>query len=204
MDAFRRAHDSFCRSPHCATSPTLSALPVSQPPCNVLEYRSFDFWIGDWDVYEVAELSTRVAHTGVDSILGGCVLHEDYQQDDGMHGESFSIYDTTRKVWHQSWVTNRGRLLWIEGPAKSGEIVLTGADLTPDGKVEQVRGTWKAVEGGVRETAFTFLDGGKNWTPRFDLFFRAASSSVTKQALLTGSENRRRTRRAVPSSCKDK
>jgi hypothetical protein len=30
-------------------------------------------------------------------------------------GQSFTIYDVARDVWHQTWVTNRGELLEIEG-----------------------------------------------------------------------------------------
>jgi hypothetical protein len=40
-----------------------------------------------------------------------------------------------------------------------------------DGKT-LVRGTWRAVEGAVREIAVKSSDGGKTWTPWFDLTFR--------------------------------
>ena len=33
------------------------------------------------------------------------------------------------------------------------------------------KGVWKPVDGGVRETAATFADGGKTWKPWFDLAF---------------------------------
>ncbi len=89
-----------------------------------------------------------------------------------MIGQSFSIYDATRKVWHQSWVTNRGELLVIEGGIRAGEMVLSGVDRTKDGKSRRVRGTWKPVEGGVRETALRSTDGGKTWNLWFDLVFR--------------------------------
>ena len=38
------------------------------------EYRQFDFWIGDWDVFDVDSPTTRVARIRVDRILDGCVL----------------------------------------------------------------------------------------------------------------------------------
>jgi hypothetical protein len=40
-------------------------------------------------------------------------------------GESFSIYDVSRKVWHQTWVTDRGKLLVIEGGLQQGAMVLS-------------------------------------------------------------------------------
>ncbi len=162
----------FSGLPAWAASPQPSTPPSAS--CTGDDYRAFNFWIGDWDVFEVGNLTTRVARTRVDSILSGCVLHEDYRQEDGLHGESFSIYDASRKLWHQSWVTNRGTLLIIEGKMQSGEMVLSGADQTTDGKQEHVRGTWKRVDGGVRETAVRSTDDGKTWTPWFDLMFRPA------------------------------
>jgi hypothetical protein len=140
-------------------------------PCSAPEYHQFDFWLGDWDSFEIGA-SVKDAHIRVDPILEGCVLREDYQGANGHKGQSFTIYDSSRKLWHQTWVTNRGELLVIEGQFKSGEIVLSGADLTPTGQPRQVRGTWKPVDGGVRETAVTSLDAGKTWQPWFDLIFR--------------------------------
>jgi len=112
-----------------------------------------------------AILLCLVARTRVDLILDGCVLREDYEGADGHKGQSFSIYDGSRKIWHQSWVTNRGEMLMIEGGLQAGEMVLSGVDHAADGKERHVRGRWKPVSGGVRETAVTSTDGGRTWKP---------------------------------------
>jgi hypothetical protein len=140
-------------------------------PCDQPAYRQFDFWIGDWNAYDIVT-GKKDAHVKVERILDGCVLHENYEAINGHKGQSFSIYDASRKLWHQTWVTNDGRLLEIEGSFSNGEMVLTGADLTPDGRQRQARGVWKPVKDGVRETGVTSLDGGKTWQPWFDLIFR--------------------------------
>ena len=142
---------------------------VSAPDCGTPAYRQFDFWAGDWDVFEVGN-SVQVAHARVVSILDGCVLGENYQGNDGHEGQSFTIYDASRNLWHQSWVTNRGEMLEIEGKIEGDEMVLSGKD---QAKGELVRGVWKPVSGGVRETAVTSTDGGKTWKPWFDLMFLA-------------------------------
>lgn len=136
--------------------------------CAAPAYRQFDFWVGDWNAFDVGS-PNKVAHARVDRILDGCVLREDYQGADGHKGQSFTIYDAARKVWHQSWVTNRGELLVIEGKSEGDEMVLTGED---HAKGTIVRGVWKPENGGVRETADTSSDGGKTWKPWFDLVFR--------------------------------
>lgn len=139
-------------------------------PCAEPAYRAFDFWAGTWDVYDVGG-QTKVASARIDPILDGCVLREDYQQFDGHHGQSFTIYDATRHVWHQSWVTNRGELLEIEGTMHDGSIALSGEDR--DART-LVRGIWRPELGSVRETADTSTDHGKTWTSWFDIIFRPA------------------------------
>jgi hypothetical protein len=150
-------------------SPQASAPPLS---CAAAAYRQFDFWIGDWDVFDAGAPATPVARVRVDRILDGCVLREDYQAADGKKGQSFNIYDASRKVWHQSWVTNRGESLELDGGIHDGKMVLSGEDLTAGGQERLVRGVWVPGGGGVRETAVTSTDGGKTWKPWFDLLFR--------------------------------
>jgi len=105
------------------SSRTPQAQAPERAPCAAPEYRQFDFWIGDWDAFELKAPGKVVARNRVDSILGGCVLREVYEQGDGLTGQSFTIYDATRKVWHQSWVTNRGQLLVIEGGMQGDRMV---------------------------------------------------------------------------------
>jgi hypothetical protein len=150
---------------------SLAAQSSKTAPCSAPEFHQFDFWLGDWDSFDFGT-ATKNARVRVDRILDGCVLREDYQSVAGHQGQSFSLYDSSRKLWHQTWVTNRGELLVIEGKFKSAEMALSGSDLIPSGEKRQVRGVWKPVEGGVRETALTSLDGGKTWQPWFDLIFR--------------------------------
>ena len=144
--------------------------PPQMAPCSAPEYHQLDFWTGDWDAFESGN-PAPVAHVLVRGILDGCVIHEDYQAASGRRGQSFSIYDVYRKVWHQTWVTNRGQLLMIDGRFESGEMVLSGSD-PAKGPQARVRGVWKPVEGGVREIGATSSDGGKTWQPWFDLIFR--------------------------------
>jgi len=143
--------------------------------CSSPVYRQFDFWLGDWDTLEAGKAEV-VARTRVDGILDGCVLREDYESANGLKGQSFSLYDASRRIWHQSWATNKGQLLTIEGKLEDGAMVLAGAERTADGAERLVRGTWKPISGGVRETAVTSLDAGKTWQPWFDLVFLPHSS----------------------------
>jgi hypothetical protein len=168
----------------CATIATAKA---SQPPpakapapkaaakCATPEHRQFDFWVGDWDAYDAGKPGKVVARNRVDRILDGCALREVYEQTDGLVGQSFSLYDASRKVWHQSWVTNHGQLLTIEGRFKDGRMTLAGTQRV-DGHERKVRAVWyrekDGEKDGVRETAESSADGGKTWKPMFDIVFR--------------------------------
>jgi hypothetical protein len=89
-------------------------------------------WTGDWDAYGLDEGNKLVARARVDVILDGCALLEIYEQLDGLTGQSFSIYDASRGTWHQTWVTNRGKLLTLEGRFQDGRMTLTGTDRSAD------------------------------------------------------------------------
>lgn len=141
--------------------------------CSDAEFRKFDFWIGDWDTFDVpvTPASKSIARNHVDAILENCVIREDYDQFDGHHGQSFTIYDAARKVWHQSWVTNRGELLVLEGTRMGDRITLEGDMITAKGK-QRSRVVWYPQGDDVRETATVSSDGGKSWKPLFDIVFR--------------------------------
>lgn len=162
---------------------------VTPNSCAAEEFRQFDFWLGDWDAFDV-DKPAIVARTRVDPILDRCVLREDYESVNGLKGQSLTLYDASRKIWHQSWATNRGQLLVIEGKLEAGEMILEGADRTIDGKERRVRGIWKPVSGGVRETAVISTDAGRTWQPWFDLIFRphaqgdATSASASDRKMI--------------------
>jgi ketosteroid isomerase-like protein len=151
--------------------PAAAAQTQPAAPCAAPENRQFDFWVGDWDVYDFGGMK-QVAQIRVDRLLGGCVVREQYEDTTGKMGQSLSAYDAARKVWQQSWVTNRGDVLVIEGRFAGGKMVLTGASRGPAGRRTLVRGTWMPINLGVRETAVRSTDGGKTWKPWFDLVFR--------------------------------
>ncbi len=142
------------------------------PACSAVEYRQFDFFAGDWDTYDVADTSKVVARNHVTPMVEGCAIREVYEQGDGMVGESFSTWDAARHTWHQSWVTNRGQLLLLDGGMVGGRMVLTGTDRSADGSSSLLRAAWSRQGADVRETAERSNDGGKTWTPVFDIVFR--------------------------------
>ena len=153
-------------------SPTILFAMLLAAPCSAPEFRQFDFWVGDWDTYDMSDTTKVVARNKVTLMLDGCALREDYRQNDGLVGESYSIWDSARGVWHQSWVTNRGALLLLDGKVENGRMVMTAPEKLADGARALLRGIWWPEGKDVRSRAERSTDGGKTWTMVFDIMFR--------------------------------
>jgi hypothetical protein len=138
-----------------------------QSPCAGDAHRQFDFWVGTWEVTNAQ--GDVVGANQVTSILGGCVLLEEWQSAGPYSGKSFNIYDAANDKWHQTWVDNGGLLLELDGKLVDGNMVLKGVRPGRDGATVIHRITWEPLEGGnVRQTWDTSEDDGQTWTTQFD------------------------------------
>jgi hypothetical protein len=134
------------------------------------ETRAFDFWQGFWTVTE-PQSGKHLGHSKVDLILGGHVLHEQWSGADGYKGESFNVFDKDRQCWHQSWVSDNGTVLLLDGGMKAGVMDLRG--IAPDGEHQRIR--WSPqTEGAVLQEWDSSNDGGQSWRPRFSGLYRRA------------------------------
>ena len=147
---------------------------ATSPQCGAAEYHQLDFWIGDWDTFETdVSGGPSVARARVAPIAQGCAIHELYEQTDGLIGDSILSYDPVRKQWQQTWVTNRGALMVLWGIFVDGALILEGDSHQRNGTTVRMRITWKIQDKGVRESAVRSTDGGKTWSPAFDVLFLA-------------------------------
>jgi hypothetical protein len=155
-----------------AATTASSPATVASPHCSAAEYHQLDFWIGDWDIFEMETPGgPSMARARVEPIAQGCAIHELYEQSDGLIGDSILSYDPVRKQWQQTWVTNRGSIMVLWGNFKDGLLVLEGESHLKDGTSVMQRISWKVHDKGVREWAVLSKDGGKTWTPAFDVLF---------------------------------
>lgn len=158
-------------------------LPAQSTACAGPAYHQFDFFLGDWDTYDVAVPDTVVARNHVTRMAGGCAIRELYDQADGLLGESFSMYDDARGIWHQSWVTNRGTLLLLDGGLRDGRMILTATERHAGGRPSLLRASWWPDGDAVRERAERSTDAGATWNVVFDIVFRPhAAASTAPQA----------------------
>lgn len=153
------------------TLPILFALLLpsfAHAACAELTYRQFDFLLGDWNV--ATSDGKLIGHDHIERAYGGCVVQEHWTSVDGGTGSSFSLYDMSRKVWHQTWVDSTGTLVVLEGGLKGGGMVMTG-EMVQDGKRVQDRMSWAPKDGKIRQLWETSSDGGKTWQTIFDVYY---------------------------------
>jgi|SRR5579885_2089926 len=137
--------------------------------CADLAYRQFDFMLGDWNVATAD--GKLVGHDHIEKAYGGCVVQEHWTSVDGGTGGSVSIYDMSRKTWHQTWVDSTGTLVVLEGGLKGGGMVMSG-EMSDGGKRLQDRMSWlPGKDGKIRQLWETSSDGGKTWQIIFDVYY---------------------------------
>jgi hypothetical protein len=140
-----------------AQSPTPSA-------CAASSYHEFDFWIGDWVVHDTTGVYQGANR--VEQIQGGCVLQENWTGSSGTTGTSFNIYDFTRRVWHQTWVSGP-QLLTIEGNVVDGNMVLEGKTVGQGGTELFNRITWTPVAQDTVTQVWDTSNDGSSWQTVF-------------------------------------
>lgn len=145
----------------------------SAPPQSIcLEdpgFAQFDFWLGEWDVYDNASGK----HAGVNRIEKhekGCLIMEHWTSDGGGTGRSMNYYDAVTRKWRQVWVAGGYSIDYTGGLNAAGEMVLTGEiHGYRSGKSTPFRGTWTANEdGSVRQFFEQFNAGKDSWGVWFD------------------------------------
>ena len=145
--------------------------PAARPAaCTSDEHRAFDFWIGEWEVTEAGKVAGK---NHIESVLGGCALHESWTGAGESRGESLNFYDAAERKWHQTWIDNSGGALYLSGGLENGSMVLSGRrPPRPGGDSDREtlhRITWTPLaEGKVRQHWEASTDDGASWRTLFD------------------------------------
>jgi hypothetical protein len=141
------------------------------PGCTAPEHRQFDFWFGDWDVFNPGGKSAGL--NSIEPIVGGCALRESWTGAGGVRGTSYYAWDSQSRQWHQTWVDNGGLVLRLDGGFVDGKMVLSGETLDSSGTAVPNRITWQETgPGAVRQLWEVSSDGGKTWGVAFDGRYR--------------------------------
>ncbi len=93
-------------------------------PCSSENHQAFDFWIGDWNVYNTK--GKIIGTNEVVKLQDGCVLQENWVASNTTNtGTSYNYFDSTDNTWNQVWISNTGNVLNLKGNInKDGDMVL--------------------------------------------------------------------------------
>ena len=156
----------FCAPVIVAAASYVLAFSAVAAPCDAPAHRSFDFWLGTWQVRTPDGKLQGV--NKIEREYDGCVLHERYQTGGNYRGESLNMYDAGDKRWHQTWVDNTGTLLLLEGGIRDGKMVMEGQTANADGVPTRHRISWTPnADGSVRQL-WESTDAKGQWTTAFD------------------------------------
>ena len=153
---------------------------LAQEPCEKdTIYNQFDFWIGEWTVYD---LKNNIAgNSKISKILDNCVVLEEWtsanKQPSGLiySGKSYNTYDANAKQWQQTWVDNIGgstEFLFGKYENNSMEFLTNEFQLDKNTKAIRKLTFFKLKNGYVRQLGEISKDKGATWTNEYDLEYR--------------------------------
>ena len=137
----------------CSTAYAQKDVPVCSDP----EYSHFDFWLGDWNVYDT--LGKLVGINQIEKLENGCLIRETWKSTGDHTGRSFNYFNPGDSSWHQLWLDNSGLILELKGQLVGGRMVmysdyLPGKDKDPYAN----RITWTPRPDGSVVQRWDFID----------------------------------------------
>lgn len=141
-------------------------------PCTTAPHtHDFDFWIGEWDVYQTGTHSL-VGHSLVQSVSGGCSLLENWNATTANNGKSLNYYDVNAGSWEQDWIGSAGgSQRYLNGEYKNGAMHFTYESVSGGQKVTGNFFFYNIDKNTVRQYQDMSTDGGKTYTVAYDFTY---------------------------------
>lgn len=143
-------------------------------PCmSDAHHRKFDFWVGEWNVLQTANMQNTGAHSSIQLISGGCAILENWESP-ASNGKSINFIDPITNKWKQSWAGNyaNGTQEFLNGEYIEGAMRFEFTTAGTQG--EKIIGHLIFYNQGtnqVRQFNETSADGGKTWTTNYDFTY---------------------------------
>ncbi len=147
-------------------------------PCSRPEFRQFDFWIGEWEAFDLKD--AKAGNSKISVILDSCVILEEWtsasvQQGLRYAGKSFNSYNAGTKQWQQTWTDNTGNTTeFLRGEGSDGKVIYYADKVAvAGGKTFMRRLSFTKINNDkVRQLGERSDDEGKTWTVEYDLEYR--------------------------------
>jgi hypothetical protein len=154
------------------------SLPAQKLPCSSPEFRQFDFWIGEWDVF--GKTGQKAGDSKISLILDSCIILEEWSSANvqkGLRyaGKSFNTWNASAKQWQQTWVDNVGNTTaFIKGTFENNKIIFYTApfQFSKDTTAARRLTFFDLGKDKVRQLGEITKDNGTTWATEYDLEYR--------------------------------
>ena len=139
---------------------SLSISAQDQCPCCTSYHQQFNFWLGDWNVYDTN--GTLVGENTIVEQENHCLLNEHWRGAKGTTGRSYNYYNSKDSTWNQLWIDNNGGQLILKGTAiENGMLLKSAVVSTPKGNYyNQI--TWTKNNDGSVTQLWQYFDEENN------------------------------------------
>ncbi len=151
-------------------------------PCEDVEFKQFDFWLGDWDVASASD-GIHQGSSHISKEMNGCVVWENWTTAGGAYfGKSYNTWNVNLKRWEQYWVDTSGGVMFFHGGMKENVM-----DYWTDDVSQSTGGTllrhlqfFNLGPDKVRQFSQGSSDGGKTWHTEYDLIYSRVQAPSPK------------------------
>lgn len=151
-------------------------------PCTSAQspYRDFDFWLGEWDVFD-PESGRKLGENSITLREQGCLIVERWRGEQGGTGMSMNFFDPLQQAWRQVWQSPWGFIDYTGGLDDAGRMVLQGRiHANVRGTASDFRGRWTPNDDGTVLQEFWQRDAdGGEWRRWFVGEYRPRDGSLS-------------------------
>lgn len=153
-------------------------------PCMIIpQAREFDFWVGEWDVFQNGT-NVQVGKSTVEIASGGCMILENWTALGPVPntGKSINYVNTATGKWEQHWVGSGGLNLnnpsmFVNGEYKDGAMRFEFETLSAQNQKQIGRFIfYNQGPDQVRQFNEVSADNGKTWTTTYDFIYKRKKS----------------------------
>ena len=112
----------------------------AQQSCESSGHHQFDFWIGEWQVYDT--LQQLIGTNRIEADYKHCLLREEWESARGSKGTSYNYYQTSDSTWHQLWIDDSGTQLALDGQWDGTAMRLSSKPFVSQQQMRKHRISW--------------------------------------------------------------
>lgn len=168
---------AICRSVSAADH-AADAQRAAAPPCETALHHQFDFWLGDWQVFDSAT-SALMGFDHIEKHLKGCAIVErlTWLSDAfsrpklGYRPTGVGISAVQGGAWVMLWTDTYGGTWLGRGSRQPDGSMMFTSTTAESGRY--TRGVWlRNPDGTVRNIGYQSVDGKTNWAQSYNWLYR--------------------------------